>query len=170
MDIFAEEFRDFISLLNQHRVEHLLVGGYAVNLYGYHRPTGDLDLWVNPAADNIGRLADCVAAYGYEAEPLREYAPQVAAKGLKMELNEPPVLIDVLAQIAGVRFADVYPNHRTYLLEGLEIHLINRDDLIISKLASNRPKDQDDVQKLHGLEALVKGKKLSFFERPQDAE
>ena len=168
MDIFAEEFRDFISLLNQHRVEHLLVGGYAVNLYGYHRPTGDLDLWVNPAVDNIGRLADCVAAYGYEAESLREYAPQVATKGLKMELNEPPVLIDVLAQIAGVQFATVYPNHRTYLLEGLAIHLIGREELIISKLASNRPKDQDDVQKLHGLEAIVKGKKLSFFERPQD--
>ena len=169
MDIFADEFRDFLSLLNQHKVEHLLVGGYAVNIHGYHRPTGDLNVWANPIPANILRLADAIAAYGYETGPLREFAPQVAAVGLKMELNEPPVLIDVLAQISGVQFESVYARHRTYFMEGLEIHLINRDDLIISKMSSNRPKDQDDVQKLHGLEAIVKGKKLSFFERPDEA-
>ena len=166
MDIFADEFRDFIALLNKHRVEHLLVGGYAVNLYGYNRPTGDLDVWVNPKAENIERLADCVTEYGYAAEPLRAYAPRVAREGLKMELNEPPLVIDVLAQISGVRFEEAYPVHRTYLMEGLEIHLIDRQALLVSKMASDRPKDQDDVQRLHGLEAIVKGKKLAFYERP----
>ena len=168
MDIFADEFRDFISLLNHYRVEHLLVGGYAVNLYGYNRPTGDLDVWVNPTAANILRLADCVDKYGYSADDLRAFAPEVASKGLKMELNEPPLIIDVLAQISGVQFDEVYAAHRTYWLEGLEIHLIDRQALLLSKMSSSRPKDLDDVQRLHGLEAIVKGKKLSFYERPQD--
>lgn len=166
MDIFADEFRDFISLLNKHKVEHLLVGGYAVNLYGYNRPTGDLDVWVNPTVDNIERLADCVNEYGYAAEALREFAPKVASQGLKMELNEPPLIIDVLGQISGVRFAEVYPAHHTYLLEGLEIHLIDRQALLLSKMSSSRPKDLDDVQRLHGVEAIVKGRKLEVYERP----
>jgi hypothetical protein len=34
------DFREFLRLLNDHSVEYLLIGGYAVNYYGYPRPTG----------------------------------------------------------------------------------------------------------------------------------
>lgn len=29
------DFREFLSLLNAHRVEYLLIGGYAVGYHGY---------------------------------------------------------------------------------------------------------------------------------------
>lgn len=29
-------FKEFIALLNSERVRYLLLGGYAVNYYGYH--------------------------------------------------------------------------------------------------------------------------------------
>lgn len=35
------DFKEFLQLLNQHQVEYLLIGGYAVNLYGFVRATGD---------------------------------------------------------------------------------------------------------------------------------
>jgi hypothetical protein len=50
-NIFNQDFRDFISALNQEEVNYLLVGGYSVILHGYSRTTGDMDLWVG-----IGRL------------------------------------------------------------------------------------------------------------------
>ena len=34
------DFRDFLKLLNSHRVDYLLVGGYAVCYHGYYRNTG----------------------------------------------------------------------------------------------------------------------------------
>ena len=40
------DFKEFLKLLNAHRVEYLLVGGYAVGYYGYPRATADLDLWI----------------------------------------------------------------------------------------------------------------------------
>ena len=46
-NIFNEDFQDFISALNKHNVEYLLVGGYSVILHGYARTTGDLELWIN---------------------------------------------------------------------------------------------------------------------------
>jgi len=39
-NIFNEDFRDFLKTLNDHKVDYLLVGGYAVILHGYRRTTG----------------------------------------------------------------------------------------------------------------------------------
>ncbi len=46
------DFRDFLKLLNSHRVEYLLIGGYAVCYHGYYRNTGDIDFF------ETGRLKD----------------------------------------------------------------------------------------------------------------
>ena len=37
-----------LQLLNDHRVDYLVVGGYAVGYHGYPRATVDLDIWVLP--------------------------------------------------------------------------------------------------------------------------
>lgn len=166
MDIFEPEFQQFIELLNKHKVEYLLIGGYAVNLYGYNRPTGDMDVWVNPTEANTLRLADAIYDYGYEVEELRKFAPYVAEKGLKLDLNEPPVVIDVMAQISGLAFQPCWDSHHSYRIDDVTIHLINRDDLIISKMSTGRPKDADDVQQLQGVQAFINGKKLEFYETP----
>ncbi len=39
-------FKEFFELLNSAGVKFLLLGGYAVNYYGYHRTTDDLDIWI----------------------------------------------------------------------------------------------------------------------------
>jgi hypothetical protein len=44
--LLTDDFREFLSLLNAHGVEYLLVGGYAVALHGYPRATIDLDVWL----------------------------------------------------------------------------------------------------------------------------
>jgi len=38
------DFKEFLKLLNSNKVEYWVVGGYAVNYYGYSRATGDLDI------------------------------------------------------------------------------------------------------------------------------
>ncbi|GAA0526299.1 hypothetical protein LX66_0460 [Chitinophaga japonensis] len=63
-NIFNDDFRDFIQALNNHNVEYIVVGGYAVILHGYRRPTGDMDIWVNPTRENYEKLvkAFCLSA------------------------------------------------------------------------------------------------------------
>jgi hypothetical protein len=38
------DFLDLLRFLNGEQVEYLMIGGMAVNYYGYHRSTGDLDI------------------------------------------------------------------------------------------------------------------------------
>lgn len=44
MDIeLPNDFKEFLKLLRAHKVEYLLIGGYAVGYHGYPRATHDLD-------------------------------------------------------------------------------------------------------------------------------
>ena len=50
------DFSEFLKLLNSNSAKYLLVGGYAVNYYGYSRATGDMDIWISRDDDNIRRV------------------------------------------------------------------------------------------------------------------
>lgn len=38
------DFKEFLRLLSSHRVEYLLIGGYAVGYHGYPRAINDMDV------------------------------------------------------------------------------------------------------------------------------
>lgn len=61
--IFNEDFRDFIQAMNNHDVEYILVGGYAVILHGYRRVTGDMDIWVKRSKENYAKLVRAFAEF-----------------------------------------------------------------------------------------------------------
>ena len=44
MNIFNEDFADFIECLNKYMVEYMLVGRYAINIRGYSRSTGNMKI------------------------------------------------------------------------------------------------------------------------------
>jgi len=47
---FQKDFEDLCVSLNARNVEYLVVGGYALAFHGAPRYTGDLDLFIRPAA------------------------------------------------------------------------------------------------------------------------
>lgn len=56
MDIFDEEIVKFWKALTANKVRYMMVGGYAVNLHGHQRFTGDLDIWIDDTRANRGKL------------------------------------------------------------------------------------------------------------------
>ena len=71
-DIFNDDFRDFIDALNNNKVEYIVVGGYAVILYGYRRPTGDMDIWVNKTKENYSKLTKAFKKFGLSVFDMTE--------------------------------------------------------------------------------------------------
>lgn len=51
-----KDFREFIQLLNEHEVEYLIVGGYAVAFHGYVRYTGDIDFFIALDPENAKKM------------------------------------------------------------------------------------------------------------------
>tara|TARA_R100000027_G_scaffold67602_1_gene67113 strand:+ start:1597 stop:2151 length:555 start_codon:yes stop_codon:yes gene_type:complete len=56
MDINNPFYQEVLENLSKNEVEFMLVGGFAVGYYGYHRYTGDMDLWLNPTEENLEKL------------------------------------------------------------------------------------------------------------------
>ena len=60
MDIFDQEIIKFWRSLYTNDVKYIMVGGYATNLHGYQRYTGDMDIWL---ADDVGNRAKLRKAF-----------------------------------------------------------------------------------------------------------
>jgi len=53
VDIFDEDILNVWKALQEYNVAFILIGGYATNLHGYHRFTGDMDIWIKDTIEII---------------------------------------------------------------------------------------------------------------------
>lgn len=53
-----------MSLLNEHKVDYILVGGWAVGFHGYPRFTADIDVFTSISKTNISNIMKAMADFG----------------------------------------------------------------------------------------------------------
>jgi hypothetical protein len=141
-----EIFVDFINLLNEHKAKYVLVGGWAVIFEGYSRNTGDMDILIEREETNAVKLLAVIKDFlgstiGFEKEDFLK-------EEHVMMMGRPPFRIDILTDISGVSFKEVYESSNLYKDEGLEIRCIHINELIKNKKASGRLKDLGDAEML----------------------
>ncbi|MCF7817683.1 MAG: nucleotidyltransferase [Kiritimatiellales bacterium] len=141
-----EDFKEFLKLLNDHAVDYLLIGGYAVGYYGYPRTTADMDIWVAIRLDNAQKLVDVFQQFGMLSDEITTGLFMQPGDIVRMGL--PPMRIEVLNDIDGVNFEESYMNRVQVEIEGVPVSLISLADLRRNKQASGRHKDLDDVEHL----------------------
>src|SRR5512138_1657786 len=90
------DFRDFLKLLNSHRVEYLLVGGYAVCYHGYYRNTADIDFWIAVHPANAARMVSLIREFGFNVPELS--GALFLEKGRIIRMGVAPVRIEVLTE------------------------------------------------------------------------
>jgi hypothetical protein len=130
--------------LNSREVEYLVVGGYAVNYYGYARATADLDVWIGITPENAEAAASVVRAFGFS----QVQAAAFLEPGKVIRMGVPPVRLEILTTISGVEFADCYARRLEAELDGVRVNFILLDDLRRNKRASGRLKDLLDLDRL----------------------
>ncbi len=141
-----QDLQDFLKLLNSHRVEYLLVGGYAVGYHGYPRATGDMDIWVGVSSRNAKKLVAVVKEFGFDLPEVDENLFLQKNKVLRM--GNVPLRIELLTTLSGVDFQSCYKQRIVDTIDGIHIDIIDLENLIKNKKASGRHKDLDDVEKL----------------------
>ena len=140
------DYKDMLQALLDNKVKFLLVGAYAMGVHGYPRATGDIDIWVEPSADNSGRVYRSLVAFG---APLHEIDEATFTKpGIVFQIGVTPRRIDIITAISGVRFDEAYQNCQIVEIEELLIPILSRSDLIKNKRATGREKDRLDADRL----------------------
>ncbi len=71
MDIENEEFLLFLQCAQQNKLRYLCVGGYAVNYYGFHRVTDDMDIWIAPTNENKICFISTLKCMRYSEEEIK---------------------------------------------------------------------------------------------------
>lgn len=132
--------------MNDHRVEYLLIGGYAVAYHGYTRTTGDIDLWVALSPQNAQRIVDVLKAFGFAVPNLS--VELFLKPGKIVRMGVPPIRIEIMTAVSGLEFAQAYSSKVDALIDGVSVTVIGREDLKTNKRASGRLKDLDDLNHL----------------------
>jgi len=139
-----DDFKDFIQSLNSNEVRYLLIGGWAVGLYGNPRATKDIDFLVSKDSENLEKLQKAFLAFG---------APDIDIEHFKeagnvIRMGSSPIQIDIINKADGIDIDDCY-SRRTIINDGeTQISVISREDLIKNKKASGRSMDIADAEKL----------------------
>lgn len=140
------DFRDFLKLLNDEKVEYLLIGGYAVGYYGYPRATNDIDIWIATTPSNVKKIVEVLNKFGFSNPEINEEL--FLQKDKIVRMGYPPMRIEILTSISGVKFQECHQKKINDELSGVPVSIISLEDLKINKKASGRYKDLDDLENL----------------------
>lgn len=138
--------------LKENNVRYLTIGGLAVNIYGYTRNTGDIDLLIDDTIENRKNLRKAFEAIGIgdfiEIETM-QFVPGFTDFTISYDLR-----LDIMTSIKGLEnenFNTLLENATIILLKETPVYFLDYESLIIAKKATNRLKDQLDIEELEKL-------------------
>lgn len=145
-----KDHRDILSVFIEEGVEFLVVGAYALAVYGLLRATGDIDLWINTSPDNILKVWSALEKFGAPLEQINRSDLEVS--GIVYQIGVVPNRIDIMTSIDDVDFEDGWNRRFMVEVEGLHIPVLSKEHLIINKKAVGRPQDLVDIDNLEKLD------------------
>jgi len=140
------DFEELLRLLEEHGIEYMIVGGYAVAYHGYPRFTKDIDLFFRLTRENALRLRRALLEFGFREEDLPLDAFTTA--GNVLTFGVAPARVDLMNEIDGVTFDEAGPNAVRGRYGNVDVTFIGLADLVKNKQATPRVKDKGDVEEL----------------------
>jgi hypothetical protein len=140
------DFVEMLSALSEAGAEYLVVGAHAMAVHGRPRATGDLDVWIRPTIENAERVWSALIEFG---APLHELeVGDLASSDLVFQIGIAPRRIDIMTSVTGISFDEAWPHRLAVPIEGIEVPVIGKRELIRNKKAVGRPRDAADVFEL----------------------
>lgn len=145
-----EEILNIWKGLRKNDVKYITIGGFAVNIYGYNRNTGDLDLLIEDSIENRKALRKAFKEIGigdFESIETMQFIPGWTDFTLDFGLR-----LDVMTSVKGLEdrdFAALLKGATIVMIEDVEVNFIDYKSLITAKKAVNRLKDQLDIEELN---------------------
>jgi predicted nucleotidyltransferase len=123
------DLRELLTVLAEHGVDYLVIGGVAAQVHGRRRTTRDLDVTPAPTAEQL-RIAPIVP-------------PLSTRHGELHILNTVP---------GASPYAEMRARALTTDLDGIPVSIVGVDDLIRMKQTTGRPGDIEDIEAITSVE------------------
>ena len=149
----VDDLKLLLRALNDHDVDYLLIGGYALYALGYQRGTVDIDVVLRPTRDEGEKvkralllLPDGVA---------KDLDPDWFAEGETIRVAD-AFVVDLMFNACGETYESLLPYAVTIDLDGVPVRTLGLEGLLKTK-QSVRDKDRLDREVLE--RALAESKK-----------
>ena len=131
----------------------MCIGGYAVNYYGFHRVTEDMDIWIAPTNENKICFFNTLICMGYTENETEYIKDEDFTTYFMCTLGIRPYVIDVLTVVhKNISFDEAEKNMIVHVIDsGVNMKLVPYAFLKDIKLRSSRPKDLWDIARLEEL-------------------
>lgn len=153
MDIEHSEFLLFLKCAGQNQLRYMCIGGYAVNYYGFHRMTEDMDIWIAPTQENKACFLKTLLCMGYSEDELTDIKKGDFTTYFMCTLGARPHVIDILTIVhKNILFDDAEKEMVIHTIgDGIQLNLVPYSFLKDIKIRSQREKDLWDIAKLDDL-------------------
>ena len=148
MNLFIELHQEVIKKLIAANVDFIIIGGYSVIFHGYHRTTGDIDIWLKPDNSNKEKLLPVLRDLGFDDENIADVKAIDFTKHAVFSIGEEPEKIDFLTYISLIKFTEADAQKVVADMDGQMIPFLHLNDLVLSKMNTGRLKDKADIEML----------------------
>lgn len=147
-------------------MNYLIIGGIAVNLYGYSRFTGDMDILLALDTKNLKKMGQVMDRLGYiQRLPVsvidlgneKKVKQWIKEKGMTaytfISEKHPQLNIDIVVD-QSLKFSKFEKKRAIMEMWEIKVPVVSFNDLVVMKKEANRDKDLDDLKKLLELKTL----------------
>lgn len=131
----------------------MLIGGYAVNYYGYNRNTDDMDVWLAPTNENKQAFINTLLCMNYSENEVAGLYQEDFTGYFVGTIGDDNARLDVLTIVHyAISFDEAEKNMQVFEIDpGLFLNIVPYEILKDMKLRSRRKKDLFDIARLEEL-------------------
>ena len=142
------EYSEFIGLLNDHGVDYLVGGAYAVAFHAVPRFTEDVDIYVRRTEQNAKRVLKAIREFFSGKLPPGATIENLKNPDAGFAIGVKPVKIDILVSPATTTFRKMWDRRVESTFDTVWANYISVEDLIAEKEHFAREHDLADVAAL----------------------
>lgn len=141
-----------INILKEYKVRFVVVGGYALKMYGYTRETFDIDIVVDTSSENSKNWILALSHLPDKAveELIGEEDPFAGDYEHSIRIND-EITVDIMPSVSGIQYSELEKHSNEVTIKGTKIPVLDIEGLLLSKKNSLRDKDQQDVKFLENV-------------------
>ena len=145
MDEFAraatvDDLKNLLRSLDEHGVEYLLIGGYALAAHGYQRATTDIDVMVQGSIEMGEKLKSALMVLPDQVA--KDIEPEWFTEGENIRVAD-AFIVDIMLNANGQTYDTLKQYAQTIEWDGIRVKTVSLKGLLLTK-RTVREKDQSD--------------------------
>jgi predicted nucleotidyltransferase len=125
-----DDLKLLLRALNEHAVDYLLIGGYALAAHGYQRATTDIDVLVRATPESGQRVKDALMVLPDRAA--KDLEPGWFEEGENIRVAD-AFVVDIMLNANGQTFDSLRKYAETIDLDGVPVQTVNLEGLLLTK-------------------------------------